>query len=109
SGSVTVRMWGTKYYKVGTSRSGRYNVKPFQTVYNEKPAGSRPGDCVSQPGVPGFTVDVTRTLSRGGTRVRSENFHTVYKQEQRIICGSSGPSTPKPTPTPPPSTPPPAH
>ncbi len=56
--------------------------------------------------MPGFTVDVTRTLSRGGTRVSSENFHTVYKQEQRIICGQSGPNkpTPKPsqTPTPPP-------
>ena len=103
--SVTVRMWGTKIYTVGTSKSGRYNVRPFQTVYNKKPAGSQPGDCVPQPGVPGFTVDVTRTLSRGGTRVRSENFHTVYKQEQRIICGQSGPKKPKPsqTPTPPPN------
>jgi vancomycin resistance protein YoaR len=106
SGSVTVRMWGTKIYTVGSSKSGRYNVKPFQTVYNKKPAGNSPGDCVPQPGVPGFTVDVTRTLSRGGTRVSTENFHTVYKQEQRIICGQSGPNkpTPKPsqTPTPPP-------
>jgi vancomycin resistance protein YoaR len=104
--SVTVRMWGTKIYTVGTSKSGRYNVKPFQTVYNKKPAGNSPGDCVPQPGVPGFTVDVTRTLSRGGTRVSSENFHTVYKQEQRIICGQSGPNKPAPkpsqTPTPPP-------
>jgi vancomycin resistance protein YoaR len=104
--SVTVRMWGTKIYTVGTTRSARYNVHPFQTVYNKKPAGNSPGDCVPQPGVPGFTVDVSRTLSRGGTRVSSENFHTVYKQEQRIICGQSGPNkpTPKPsqTPTPPP-------
>jgi hypothetical protein len=58
--------------------------------------------------VPGFTVDVKRTLSRGGTVVRTENFHTVYTQEERIICGSSGPSKPKPKPTPTPSTPPPA-
>ncbi len=108
SSSVTVRMWGTKIYTVGTSKSGRYNVKPFDTVYNKKPAGTTPGDCVPQPGVPGFTVDVKRTLSRGGTVVRTENFHTVYKQEQRIICGSSGPSKPKPKPTPTPSTPPPA-
>jgi vancomycin resistance protein YoaR len=108
NGSVTVSMWGTKIYTVGTSRSARYNVKPFETVYNKKPAGSRPGDCVSQPGVPGFTVDVKRTLSRGGTRVRTENLHTVYKQEQRIICGSSGPTKPKPTPSAPPSSPPPA-
>jgi vancomycin resistance protein YoaR len=99
SGSVTVRTWGTKIYTVGSSRSARYNVKPFQTVYNKKPAGNTPGDCVPQPGVPGFTVDVKRRLSRGGTLVRTENLHTVYKQEQRIICGSSGPT---PTPTPPP-------
>jgi hypothetical protein len=64
---------------------------------------------VNQPGVEGFTVDVTRTLSRGGQRVRSENLHTVYQPEERIICGSSGPRTPRPTRTPPPpSTPPPA-
>jgi vancomycin resistance protein YoaR len=101
--SVTVRIWGTKIYTVGTSRSGRYNIRPFQTIYNKKPAGTRPGDCVPQPGVVGFTVDVTRTLSRGGTRVSSENLHTVYQPEARIICGSSGP----PKPTPKPSTPPP--
>ncbi len=104
--SVTVRMWGTKIYTVGSSKSARYNVHPFETVYNKKPAGNRPGDCVPQPGVPGFTVDVTRTLSRGGTRVSSENFHTVYKQEQRIICGQSGPNKPKPTPSQTPTPPP---
>jgi vancomycin resistance protein YoaR len=108
--SVSVRIWGTKIYDVGTSRSGRYNIKPFRTVHNPKPSGTSPGDCVNQPGVVGFTVDVTRTLSRGGQRVRSENLHTVYQPEERIICGSSGPRTPKPTrtPPPPPSTPPPA-
>jgi vancomycin resistance protein YoaR len=105
--SVTVRVWGTKIYTVGTSKSARYNVKAFDTVYNKTPAGNRPGDCVPQPGVPGFTVDVSRTLSRGGTRVSSENFHTVYKQEQRIICGQSGPTPPKPTPSPTLSPPPP--
>ena len=107
SGSVTVRIWGTKIYNVGASKSGRYNIKPFQTVYNKRPAGTRPGDCVPQPGVVGFAVDVTRTLSRGGTRVRTEKMHTVYHPEQRIICGSSGP--PKPKPTPKPSTPPPTE
>jgi vancomycin resistance protein YoaR len=108
--SVSVRIWGTKIYDVGTSRSGRYNIKPFRTVYNPKPSGTSPGDCVNQPGVVGFTVDVTRTLSRGGQRVRRENLHTVYQPEERIICGSSGPRTPRPTrtPPPPPSTPPPA-
>ena len=109
--SVTVRIWGTKLYNVGTSRSGRYNIKPFKTSYDKRPSGTRPGDCVNQPGVVGFTVDVSRTLSQGGSRVRSENLHTVYLPEARIICGSSGPPkptrTPKPTPSPP-ATPPPA-
>lgn len=110
SGSVTVKIWGTKLYTVGTSRSGRYNIKPFQTIYDKRPSGTRAGDCVRQPGVVGFTVDVSRTLSRGGSRVRSENLHTVYNPEARIICGASGPprptKTPKPSPSP--STPPPS-
>jgi vancomycin resistance protein YoaR len=107
SGSVTVRIWGTKIYTVGTSRSGRYNIRPFKTLYDERSVGTSAGDCVSQDGVIGFTVDVTRTLSRGGKRVRSENLHTVYQPEDRIICGSSGPAKPKPKSTPSPSTPPP--
>ena len=106
--SVSVRIWGTKIYTVGTSKSGRYKIKPFRTVYNPKPSGTSPGDCVRQPGVVGFNVDVTRTLSRGGQQVRKENLHTVYQPEARIICGASGPPRPKPTRTPAPSTPPPS-
>ena len=97
--SVSVRIWGTKIYTVGTSKSGRYDIKPFRTVYNPKPSGTSPGDCVRQPGVVGFKVDVTRTLSRGGQRVRKENLHTVYQPEARIICGASGPPRPTWSPT----------
>ena len=108
--SVTVRTWGTKVYSVSSSKSNRYNVKPFKTLYDKRPSGSKPGDCVSQDGVVGFTVDVTRTLSRSGNAARRDNLHTVYQPEDRIICGSSGPrkAKPKPSPSPSPSvTPPP--
>lgn len=106
--SVTVRMWGTKVWsEVRAGKSARSQVKPFKTIYDPRPLGTKPGDCVKQDGVEGFAVDVTRALYRGGTPVRTERFHTVYQPEDRIVCGATGPrrttsptATPSPTPTP---------
>lgn len=102
NGSVTVRLWGTKIWTITATKSARSHVKPFETVYDPRPEGTKPGDCVHQDGVVGFTVDVTRHFLRGSQEVRTEGFHTVYDPEQRIICGSSGPlrtATPTATPT----------
>jgi hypothetical protein len=61
--------------------------------------GTTPGSCVSQDGVVGFTVDVTRIFRQGGRQVRTERFRTVYQPEDRVLCGSSGPRRPTPGPT----------
>lgn len=91
--SVTVRIYGTKVYRIEATKGPRYDIRPFKTVYNPKPRGTRPGDCVAQEGVVGFKVTVTRKfyLLGSGELVRTERFRTTYQPEDRLICGSSGP------------------
>jgi len=93
--SVTVRIWGTKRYRVESVTSERYDVKPFEVVHDPRPPGVEPGTCVATEGVPGFRVRVTRELyepGRGGSLVGSEVFRTTYDPEHEVVCGSSGPS-----------------
>ncbi|MGH8968972.1 MAG: VanW family protein, partial [Actinomycetes bacterium] len=91
-GSVTVRIWGTKRYRIEATKSARLRERPFETVHDRRQPGTRPGDCVPQEGVPGFQVNVTRLFFQGGRQVRDEQFHTAYQPEDRIICGSTGPN-----------------
>jgi vancomycin resistance protein YoaR len=93
--SVTVQVWGTKRYRVESVTSQRYDVKPFEVVYDPRPPGVEPGTCVATEGVPGFRVRVTRQLyelGRGGALVGSEVFRTEYDPEHEVVCGTSGPS-----------------
>ncbi|MDP8909409.1 MAG: VanW family protein, partial [Chloroflexota bacterium] len=92
--SVTVRMYGTKIYRVEATKSPRYAIKGFKTLYDPRPQGPKPGECVEQEGVVGFQVVVTREFYLLGTRgapLRTQRFHTVYQPEDRVICGSMGP------------------
>jgi vancomycin resistance protein YoaR len=100
SSSVTVRMWGTKRYRIEAVRSGRTNIRSFDTVYDPRTEGSTEGSCVAQEGVPGFTVTVTRLFYQGGKQVKAEPMRTTYAPEDRLICGSSGPPEPDPEPEP---------
>ncbi|HET9945523.1 MAG TPA: VanW family protein [Actinomycetes bacterium] len=93
--SVTVQVWGTKRYRVESVTSERYDVKPFEVVYDPRPPGVEPGTCVATEGVPGFRVRVTRELyepGRSGALVDSELFRTKYDPEHEVVCGTSGPS-----------------
>ncbi len=91
-GSVTVRLWSTKYWSVRTETSERYNIKPPKTIYDEDKKG-----CVEQEvGVEGFEVDVRRWVSRGGKVVATERDHVSYKPEDKIVCGPKPGTTPKP-------------
>lgn len=103
SSSVTVRMWGTKRYRIESVKGPRYDVKPYTVIYDPRPVGTSRGDCVSQQGVPGFRVVVTRIFYDDGQKVRSEEFRTRYNPENEVRCGSSGPPKPKPSPSPSPS------
>jgi vancomycin resistance protein YoaR len=87
AGSVTVRIYGTKRFRIESVKGPRFDVKPFKVVQDKRPAGIDPGDCVATEGVPGFRVVVTRLFLQGGTRVRSEKFRTKYAPENEVRCG----------------------
>ncbi|HEU4913671.1 MAG TPA: VanW family protein [Actinomycetes bacterium] len=103
SSSVTVRMWGTKRYRIEAVKGPRYDIQPYSVEYDSRPEGTSQGDCVAQQGVAGFRVVVTRLFYRGSEQVKSEEFRTQYAPENEVRCGSSGPPEPKPTPTPTPT------
>lgn len=94
-GSVTVRIWSTKYWTVKTETSGRYDLTSPRRIYDDK-AG-----CVAQAGSSGFDVDVRRWVYHNGVEKKDENDHVVYKPENNIICGPAPDPTPSPTPPPP--------
>jgi vancomycin resistance protein YoaR len=97
SSSVTVRVWGTKRYRIEATKGPRYDVRPFTVEYDPRPEGTEQGDCVSTEGVPGFRVVVSRLFYEGGKQVRSEEFRTRYNPENEVRCGSSGPAPPEGT------------
>jgi vancomycin resistance protein YoaR len=92
-GSVTVRIWSTKYWTVKTETSDRYDQTSPERIYDTEPG------CVDQEGVNGFEVDVKRWVYLNGDLKKSENDHVEYDPEDNIICGPA----PSPTPTPGPS------
>ncbi len=98
-GSVTVRLWSTKYWTVKSDISDRYNVRKPKTIHDPKPG------CVEQEtGVPGFDVDVRRWLYHGGQQVRAERDHVRYNAEDQVVCGpppTNPPATKPPTEQPP--------
>jgi vancomycin resistance protein YoaR len=81
--SLTVTFWGTKYYDVASTSSARYAPTTTGTVYNARP------DCEASSGEPGFSIDVTQTLSQNGVVVKTNVLHTRYDPEPIIICGPS--------------------
>jgi vancomycin resistance protein YoaR len=95
--SVTVRIWGTKRYRIEATKGPRYDVKPYRVEYDPRPEGVDQGDCVATEGVPGFRVVVTRLFYENGQQVRSEEFRTKYDPENEVRCGSSGPAPPEGT------------
>lgn len=95
--SVTVRMWGTKRYRIESTKGPRYDVKPYRVEYDPRPEGTEQGACVATEGVPGFRVVVTRHFYESGEQVRTESFRTKYEPEHEIRCGSSGPEPPEGT------------
>jgi vancomycin resistance protein YoaR len=100
-GSITVRLWSTKYWTVKGQTSARHNFREPKVIFDDKDG------CVPQDGVRGFDVDVVRRLYRGSTLEKTETDHVRYSPEDRVTCGPAptpppGKPTPTPTPQPPP-------
>jgi vancomycin resistance protein YoaR len=83
--SITVSFWGTKKYsRIKAEFGPKYNVRGFDTVTDSSPA------CVSNPGTPGFDIDVDRVFLREGREVRRQTFTTNYIPAPRVVCTGGG-------------------
>ena len=80
--NVHVRIWGTKYWTVESTTSGRWNVHAPTTVYSQSPTCTPQG-----AGNPGFTVKVTRKVSLDGTVESEESWTVTYRAQNKIVCG----------------------
>jgi len=82
-GRLTVAVLGEKSYdQVNIQVSDRSAIVAASTT--------RGGySCTVVQAEPGFQVDVTRTLLRGGTQVGSEQYHVTYVPQNGVSCGSS--------------------
>ncbi len=81
-GRLHVRVWGTSYWTVATTTGPRSNVVRPTTVYSQS------ATCEAQSsGNPGFTVTVTRTVSRDGEVHSDESWTVRYKPQNAVVCG----------------------
>jgi len=79
-GSLTVRLWSTKYWTVTETTGNPTNFTEPGTVYDTSP------DCSPQAGIRGFDVVVTRTLTRPGAEPLTEEYFTRYKAGDDVVC-----------------------
>lgn len=77
---IVMRFWGDRQYTVDTTTSPRSDISEPDTFDDDSP------DCLDQGAVEGFTVTVTRTLSRAGDVVRSEAYTTTYQPSPGVTC-----------------------
>lgn len=81
-GTVTVRIWSTRYFRVETSVSGRSNVTSPQTVYDTSP------DCEPQEGWEGFSITSYRKVwTPDGTLDKDEAYPWTYRPNPTVVCG----------------------
>jgi vancomycin resistance protein YoaR len=81
-GTVTVRIWSTKHFRVETSVSGRSNFTSSQKVYDTS------DECEPQQGWEGFSITSYRKVwTPDGKLVKDETFPWTYKPNPTVICG----------------------
>ncbi|WP_040339747.1 VanW family protein [Candidatus Blastococcus massiliensis] len=82
-GSITVTFYGTKRYDIESISSERRNPREPAVLTKVDD-----GNCIPQPGVPGFDITVTRVFKDPGTgaEIKRETFQTRYAAEAVITC-----------------------
>lgn len=80
--SVTVKIWGTKQYRVESKTGPKRDIKEAGTQKVKKPG------CEPSGGIDGFTVTDTRILYDidTGAEVRREENTAVYNPKPEIVC-----------------------
>jgi vancomycin resistance protein YoaR len=81
-GYVHGRVWSTKTWDIKSVKGPRRNVVPPKTIRDDSLK------CYPQQPNPGFDVTVTRQWFKPGssTLVKSEDVHTHYVPEDKIVC-----------------------
>lgn len=80
-GQLHVRVWGTKYYTVESSQSGKSGIVAPRTVVNNSP------ECLpSGAGQPGFSITNTRTRYLDGKKVDSKSYTHTYVPQNNVVC-----------------------
>ncbi|RYV51986.1 VanW family protein [Pengzhenrongella frigida] len=80
-GRLHVAVWGTKYWTVESSTSGRSGVVSPSTVHSASPT------CLPMSaGNPGFSVTVTRQLLLNGELTETTKRTTRYKPQNAVVC-----------------------
>lgn len=86
SGSLTVSLYGTDPgYEVSYETGAFTNIRPHSTKEvkdDELEEGKR---VVEDSGVDGKRCVVTRTVTKGGTVVRTDTFSSVYKPKEEVV------------------------
>ncbi|MGY1781720.1 VanW family protein [Geodermatophilus sp. SYSU D01036] len=102
-GSITVTFYGTRRYEIEAIEGPRTNYR--QPAVQEKVDD---GDCISQSGVQGFDVTVTRVFRdlQSGSEIERETFETSYAAEAVIRCVAPPPAADPAAPPPDGGTPP---
>ena len=91
-GEMHVEMWGTKEWNVSSSISDRYNERDPGKRYDPT------DECIEQPPMEGFDIDVTRIFRRlGSSEVdKTDVTHVAYVPSDEVLCEAP----PAPTPVP---------
>lgn len=80
-GSVTVKIWGTRRFRVDSVSGGESNLTSPTVQFGTGPA------CVPSSGAPGFSTSDTRVLSDlTGAEVRRETRSVTYAPKPVIFC-----------------------
>jgi vancomycin resistance protein YoaR len=81
-GTVTVRIWSTKYFRVETSVSARSNLTSSQTVYDTSQ------ECEPQQGWEGFSITSYRKVwTPDGKLDKDEAYPWTYRPNPIVVCG----------------------
>lgn len=81
-GEVNTRLWSTKYWKVGSKSSAKYNFTNPGTEYN--PAKNCKPE---RGGKKGFSIDVTRTRTSAEKTLPPETKSWTYQPWNKVVCG----------------------
>jgi vancomycin resistance protein YoaR len=91
-GEMHVEMWGTKEWDVSSSISDRYNEREPGKRYDDT------DECIKQPPMDGFDLDVTRIFRRLGSSdiEKTDVTHVSYVPSDEVLCEAPPAPTPAP-------------